>query len=392
MANRKLKDWVTGLLELVEDTEAPRAFWIWGALYTIGATLRRQVWLPFGINNIYPNLYVLLVAPPAKARKGGPPKLAKQMLNALHIPVAVDSTSKRALTKELEEVSGTQYFTYKGKQQTQASLAVISSEMSSLLAIDPKGIIEFLTDVYDSHDEWKYKTSSQGSDMLYNLCVGAFIATTPTWLMGNLPLEAIGGGFTSRFAIITGYEKYKRLSIPGILDQKLYGALIHDLNLMCSIVGPFEWEEHALYRYDKWYNGFDAKIAATKDTRMHGYIERMHVIMLKVAMILRASYSDKLVLVERDVGRAIELVEAVLDTASDSLGGKGESKFGAISDMVMLQIKQYKRIPFHELLAINHRDANKTELEEIIETLVSMKVATETVTQDGTRWLKWSGP
>ena len=92
MANRKLKDWVGGLLELVEDTEAPRAFWMWGALYTIGATLRRQVWLPFGIQNIYPNLYVLLVAPPAKARKGGPPKLAKQMLNALHIPVAVDST------------------------------------------------------------------------------------------------------------------------------------------------------------------------------------------------------------------------------------------------------------------------------------------------------------
>jgi len=369
---RKLENWLKGLLQYVEETESPREFWLWSGIFTLASALQRRVWIPFGLDNIYPNLYVLLVAPPGKCRKGSPVSLSKKLLQEIRIPVSADSTSKRALTQELVEISEGQVFNYKGKLRPQAPLAIISKEMSSLLALDPKGMIEALTDLFDSHDEWKYKTSSQGHDFLYGVCVSCLIATTPNWLANNLPQGAIGGGYTSRHVILCGYEKYKRVAIPPPPDVKIYEKLIHDLNKVAQLVGQFRWGEGAEDFFIDWYNSLDDLIKRTPDTRLHGYIERIHIIALKVAMALRVSYSSELVLSPNDLGRAIDLATEALSSASDALGGHGQSHLGPKTVEVERQIKAKGRMTLKELLLANYRDISLPELREILESLQAM--------------------
>ena len=114
MANKRvLPDWLKGLAEYVEDSEAPRLYFLWSGIITLAATLQRRVWIPYGLEEIFPNLYVMLVANPGE-RKAAPISIAKKLLESAEIPVAVDSTSKRALTKELAEIYKGQYLSLGG--------------------------------------------------------------------------------------------------------------------------------------------------------------------------------------------------------------------------------------------------------------------------------------
>lgn len=371
---RKCKNWLKSLAAFVEETESPRHFWLWGGIFTLGAALQRKVWIPYGLDPLYPNMYIMLVAPPGKCRKGAPLGLAKRMLEEVNINVAVDSQSKRSLTKELAETGKVGFFEYEGKPKTQCALAIISKELSSLLAVDPKAMVDVLTDLYDSHDTWTYKTSGQGTDTLFNVCVCCFIGSTPTSVSINLSEEALGGGWASRVAFISGNTKYKRVTVPPPPSQELYKELLHDLGIIANLTGEFTWEPQAYKVFDAWYKGLDKKYTEVKDDRLHSFLERIHIMVLKVAMVLRIAYSDELVFVPDDIGRAIDLLEEVLATASEALSGQGRSRTSLDVERVLGQLRSFGSVTFQELLQMNYRHTNKSELQEVLETVVAMGI------------------
>lgn len=387
---RKCQNWLKSLAQFVEETEAPRRFWLWGGIFTLCAALQRKVWLPFGLKPLYPNLYIMLVAPPGKCRKGGPLGLAKDMLEEIHVNVAVDSGSKRILTKQLEETGKTGYFEYEGRPKTQCALAVISKELSSLLAVDPKGMIEVLTDLYDSHDSWLYRTHGQGSDSLKNVCVCCFIGSTPGWISNNLPEEALSGGWASRVAIIAETQKYKRVTVPPTPPAEQYDNLLFDLVRISNLVGEFKWGVGAYELFDQWYQGLDSKYVEVKDERLHSFLERIHIMVLKVAMALHVAYSDELIITVNDVGQGIDLLEEVLATASEGFAGHGRSRTSADIQKIITQIRTLKNVTFTDLLAANYRNTNKSELKEVLDTIVAMKIVRVEFDEHGDAHYIWT--
>lgn len=370
--SRKCDNWLASLAEYVEETETPRHFWFWGGVFTIGAALQRKVWLPYGLDPLYPNMYIMLVAPPGKCRKGAPLRLAKKMLETIDINVAVDSQSRRNLTKELDRISRTGSYILNGEQVPQAAMAIVSLELSSLLAIDPKGMLEVLTDLYDSQDDWVYGTFGQGKDTLKNVCVCCFIGTTPIYISQNLPQEALYGGWASRTAVIAGSKKYKRVPVPPQPPTEIYDALIHDLGIISKLVGEFKWGVGAEEHFKKWYNGLDSKYKEVKDERLHSFLERIHVMVLKTAMALHVAYSNKLVVTVEDVAKSIHFLEDVLGSASDAFGGMGRSKSSVEVEAVLRQLAMHKVLTFRQLLRLNHRNVSKKELYDVMETVVGM--------------------
>lgn len=388
---RKLQDWIKGLLTYVEDTEAPRDFWIWSALFTIASALQRKVWLPYGLENIHPNIYVLVVATPGQ-RKDHPPKVAKRMLEEIEISVAVDSSSKRALTKELAAVGPIEAFVYKGITRSQSALAIISREMSALLAVDPKGVIEVLTPLFDSPDEWKYKTSGEGYDYLYNVCINCFICTTPTWISDNLPQEAIGGGYTSRHVVVTADGFYKSVPIPPPPPTRVYKKLIADLKEIAQLKGPFAWGAGTEEFFSKWYEEEipDLRRKIT-DEKFHGFLNRIHIIALKTAMCLHISYSDELILELEDVGRAIDLVQKTVTSGGKAFAGHGRSRLGPDIQRIVAQLRTLKETDFGELLAMNLRHLNRSELMDILESLELSGVVKIFSDESGKTWVNYKG-
>ena len=383
--SRQLQSWLKTLEQYAEETESSRQFWMWAGVSTIASALQRKVWLQFGAQNLYPNMYILLVGPPAQ-RKDAPVSFSRKVLMDLSIPVAADSSSKRRFTSSLEKTSNTEQFYFKGKPMTQCAMSVISGEFSDLFAVNLKEMVECLTSVYDSREVWKYETEGKGQDKLYNVCVNCLAATTPGWIMDNLPQSAIGGGFTSRFVMVYGDKVYKRVTVPWIRSvedlkdpkiieqhESLYKALVKDLqHIHQNLLGPFIWEPSAYQYFDTWYQRIDEKIRETNDERLHPFIGRMHTIALKTAMCLRADYSDELVLTIDEIKPSIALLEGVLKTASDAFGGHGRSKSGPDVQRVMAQVKMLRSLSFRELMKLNYRHLNKSELQQVLATIESM--------------------
>jgi hypothetical protein len=351
---------------------------MWAGISILAGALERKVWLPYGMFELYPNMYIMLVAPPGRCRKGSPLTFAKDILKKVDANIFSDSPTRRAMTKELAALTGQRQFWFMDgetkRSKTHASLMLISKELSSFLAIDPKGMIEILTDLFDAHDEWEYKTSEKGTDTIRNLCINCLFATTPSWIADNLPQEAIGGGFTSRFAIISGREKYKFVACPPPLDDEIYGDLCHDLNIVSGLSGAFSWGEGAMEFFEDWYGTVEGKVQAMSDERLHGYLERMHIMVLKTAMCLHVSERSSLILDKNDIYRATLLLEDVLQHTSDALIGHGRSKDSVMTEKVMLQIRTMEQLTFKELMKLNYRDVTKPELSDIVAKLYAMGV------------------
>ena len=382
---RMLSSWLEGLKEFVEETESPRQYWLWGGVSTIASALQRKVWLRFGMEKIYPNLYVLLVGPPAQ-RKDAAVSFSRRILMDLGVPTAADSSSKRRFTSSLEKTRETEQFYLDGKPAMQCAMSIVSGEFSDLFAVNLKEMVECLTSVYDSRDIWKYETEGKGQDKLYNVCVNLIAATTPEWIMDNLPASAIGGGFTSRFVIVYADKVYKRVTIPWVRDiedlfnpeqnekqMKLYEVLKTDLmHIHSDLIGEFSWSREAYNLFDNWYKKVDERIKGVPDERLHPFVGRMHTIVLKTAMALRVGYSDKLLIEPPEVEAAIGLLEGVLATASDAFGGQGRSKMGPDTQRVMGQLKVLKVASFRELMKLNYIHLNKTDLQGVLATIQSM--------------------
>src|SRR6266542_6273361 len=96
------KDFVSMLLDYTKEYESPSSFWKWSAYSTIGALLRNNVFYKHGLESIYPNLYIVLLADSAEYRKGAPIKMAAKLIDALgHTKHLLGSTSKEALLEFL---------------------------------------------------------------------------------------------------------------------------------------------------------------------------------------------------------------------------------------------------------------------------------------------------
>ena len=389
---RKCANWLQTLGEYVEDTESPRHFWLWSGLFTLGSALQRKVWLPFGMETIYPNLFIMFVAPPGWSRKGAPVGFSKRILEDIQIPVGIDSPTKRHLTKKLAALSESEQFMYKGMARPQAPLALVSKELSSFLAIDPKNMIDALTDLYDCHDKWDYGTSGKGEDFIRNLFISCLFATNPDWIAQNLPDFAIGGGFTSRFIICSGFDRYKNVSYPPIPPGETYNKLKRDLDVVSRLTGEFCWGKGALEYYDEWYDQIKAWADSIGDDRLYNNFSRVHVMAIKTAMCLHVSRSDSLVIELSDIKKGIFLIRQIFQTASEAFSSHGRNPIAITLDKVIKQVRIFGTITTNRLLKINYRDVTKTSLLEIIDNLETMKlVKGEYDLKTDTTFVKWIG-
>lgn len=376
-------NWLDLLRQFSRETESPVSFWLWSGISTIASTLQRKVWLPFGMNEIYPNQYIFLIAPPA-TRKAAPIKFSRKILDAIGIDVGVDSQSKRSLTQDLAELAKTRFFNYDGKVVPMASLSLVSPELSTLFHLDINSLVEALTDIYDNSDKWDYKTSGSGKDFIRNVCLNTFAATTPSWFMNNMPPAAIGDGFTSRVVVVYEEERACWVPIPPEPDWELYRVLMAELKKIKRLVGPFEWTPEAQTLHNKWYHELKGRILRVHDERLHAFVGRLQQHMLKTAMALRVAYSNELVFTVEDIQLAIELLEEVLNSAPKAFTVLGGNDFAKVTHTILKQVATLKETTFKELLRMNlQRGMTKQSLTEVLDTLESTGVVERVAPADG---------
>lgn len=368
------ENWLDSYLKYTAPLESPTNYHIWCGLSIISTCLRRRVWTDVGFE-VYPSLYVVLVGGPGRCRKSSAIKAATELIDNLpDVKCSADATTRESLIRALKDTEQNVMNVNTGKVYTHSSLTIVSKELSVFLGTGNHDLLSLLTDLYDAPSKWEYKTKNptgnppRTTDTIYNAWLNLLGASTPAWLVGSMPLTAIGGGFTSRVIFIVEENVRHKNTFPR-LNKELGKKLEKDLEYMSMLIGEIKLTDEALDFYDKWYTS--QNLDSVTDVRFSGYYERKHVHLMKASIpIAIADAGYEMTIDKVHIQRALEYLNAIEKNMTRAFGAAGRSPIAADIDQILTVIRQCGGvIEKSQLMTVIQMDVHPKELDIVCQTL-----------------------
>ena len=370
---RNLEDWLDSYIKFTDSLESPLLFHKWVGVSVIAAVLQRKCRLQMGLITQYPNLYVVLVAPSGKARKGTAMGPGYEMLEDLGIKMAAEAITREALIRELKNSNDTIIYD-DGRTEFHASLTIFSQELTVFLGFHNQQLMSDLTDWFDCRSRWTYRTKNMGTDEIIGVWVNLIGATTPELIQSSMPMDAIGGGLTSRIIFVFENKKRKCVPLPFLTEEeiRLRELLLQDLEKIHLLRGDFKVSQSFIDKWVPWYSALD-KNQPFQDDRFNGYFQRRQVHLLKLSMIFSASRGDDMQLTGEDFDRALALLRETEVKMPYTFSGVGKSAIADVVNRVMTEIAVQGKCTFAHLMGRFYHDVDKGTLQKIIASLEAMK-------------------
>jgi hypothetical protein len=366
---RLLDDWLSSYLQYTDRDEPPVTYRTWTAISVIAAALQRKCSLNWGRHIVlYPNMYIVLVGPSGKCRKGTAMGPGYFFLRKLGVRMAAEAITREALIRELKEANDTAINAVTGMMYNSSSLTIYSQELTVFLGYNNGQLMSDLTDWYDCRDRWKYRTKHMGTDDIEGVWVNLIGATTPDLIQSTLPRDAIGGGLTSRIIFIFEPKKGRVISEPyneTAGDGELEDQLMRDLEAINAMSGEFQIDQTFKDLWKPWYEAQEGH-PPFDDSRFAGYIERRPVHVLKLSMIMNASRGGDMELTEQDLGRAIQTLEIAERKMQHTFSGVGKNPIADTISKVIAMLAERKTLTMRDLLDTMSFDASRTDLNDAI--------------------------
>jgi hypothetical protein len=353
--------WLADIVNQHKELESPKSFWYWGAIASLSAVLKDQVWLDRQIYNLYPNIYVMLHAE-SGMKKGPPVSMAKQLVRPVNNTRIIGGRSSiQGILKDL----GTAQTMPGGKLLAggKAVAFICSSELSSSI-VEDKVATKILTDLYDRQyniGEWRSLLKMETFE-LKDPTITMLTATNEAMSEDFFTRSAIQGGYFARTFIIYEKEEQTSNSLVYPLETKIdYKASAEYLKEVAKLHGPFkaigllEKSDEYRYkkiirgreiyfnevgiRYDDWYTDFrkNVKLSDTKDPT--GTLNRFGDSVLKVAMLLSLANNPVLELTLAAMEEAIHECEKLLGNVQQTtLGKHGISNTSLLKSLIIMEL------------------------------------------------------
>jgi len=303
MSERHFPDWIDAYLRYASVTEAPRRMHYWSAVGTVAGCLRRRVWLDQKRFSWYPSFYIIFVAPPGVVAKSTTIDISTDLLKQVPgIKFGPNAITWQALVSAFAAAS--EAFEYQGEWHPMSPLTLVASELGSLLNLQDKDMVNLLIELWDGKRSYEKITKMSGNDTVEAPWVNLQAGTTPHWIADNMPQAMIGGGLSSRCIFVYADKKEKYVAYVDEQvnsgDDELRVKLIHDLEQISMMTGPFSMTANARAWGASWYENFWGDAVSRMDDQMaQGYAARKQTHMHKTAMVISASRSsDRIITVE----------------------------------------------------------------------------------------------
>lgn len=327
----------------------------------------------WGTITTYPNLYIVLVGPPGRCRKGTAMGVGEAMLRELGIKMSSSSITREALVHQLKTSSDT-HIDPSGKMYLHSSLTIFSKELTVFLGYNNQQLMMDLVDWYDCDDLWEYRTKNMGTDDISGVWVNMIGATTPSLLNSSLTQDAIGAGLTSRIIFVYEQDKDHTELAPFLTKEEIEigTKLLIDLERISMLQGTFTATDGYLEKFANWYSWHDSNPPPFDDYRFAPYFERKPAHLWKLSMIVNASRTNSMIMEDYDFDRAMRILEATERMMPYTFSGYGRNRDADVLVRVMTIIGNKGQISMQELQRIVYLDADKRTLDSIVTTLDSM--------------------
>lgn len=360
---------ITDYINACRGIEAPTIHLLWAALWTVSSVLKREAWIRWYPKKLWPNLYVMIVAPPALCRKSSSLEVGIDLLR--RVP-ALMGTTIDAYKKETTFVSSKctpeglvmlldpakrSFIDPEGqsmavvKKGSQVAIAV--SELPTFLGKQQynQGMVNLLLDLYDCRDFDDEITRGRGVTAIENIYTTFIGAVAPEGLRLAIPEEAFGGGFMSRVVLAYQDQPTKVYSTPRALHgYPTIEELAPKLAWIANVArGEYHFTDEALRWYDEWYLEFKAGLFHQTVEQFETY--RQDIILLKVAALLRMQeYRPGFDITLEHVQTAARLLDATARRGRYALEDVGAGDFRKVYNKARKILKKKGTIIRKDLL------------------------------------------
>lgn len=388
-------DFISAFLAYTENSESSEVLRRWSALACIASVLERRVFMTWGHTTIYPNLYTIIIAP-SGARKGEPLMVAKDLLKRSGVRLIPERITDEALLK-LIAGSVDSFKDEKGRIRFQCAVTILGEELSVLLRNKDICFMADLTALYDCRDDWTYETKGAGTDEIHGGCLNLLVSSAPDWLPMILPIEAVGGGFTSRCFFIVEGKKGKIVADPNLNmpTARAKQQLIYKLERLHSLVGEYKFCKEAYNFYIKWYEEEEAKLERNefpiKDPKLANYVSRRGTHIKKLSMIMSASRGGSLKIELKDIKEALRVMVSAERTMPDAFSSIGRSSHAAVLNQILKILEAQKSISKPELMRMVQRDLDFADFAQIEIALEAMGYIKKILRPGKSTIFQWQG-
>lgn len=310
---RKNESFIEAYCAYLDRTSSPPLFRKWGAIATIAGALERRVWVTTMGRPMYPNMYTILVGPPAVG-KTNVTRLTRELWGSLRDHhLAASSMTAASIVDELRD--STRRIINPGQLQTEFnSLKICSNELQVLFS---EYNLDFIGKVTDIYDNIAYSERRRGGDGKFtfnidNPQLNIFGATTPGHMQSSFPEAAWSHGFFSRCVLVFSAESRKASLFTSTAgDSKAHKALINDIGLIGrdGLFGEMTFTDEAAELIDAWWLS-DGEPAPTHP-KLLNYLPRRTGHLLKLMMVASIDEGESLIINADHFNRALEwLIEA----------------------------------------------------------------------------------
>jgi lambda repressor-like predicted transcriptional regulator len=261
-------------------TDAPDDFHHFIGLSMLSAALGNKVFLRQGITNIYPNLWLVIIAPSSLYRKSTCLSIGHGVLNKSNCGnVYSTEFSHEKILEEIAERPDGIFIYYE-----------FVTFMKMLTRDYMAGTKSMLTELYDCPEYYIRKTLGK-SCTIKRPVISILGATTIQWFLDQIKEQDIEGGFLPRFVFYPSTDKLRTVALQPAIETTYTQEIAEGLkSLVKSILLNKDNEkrivisEEAKLKYEGWYGGFE-KRDNSDNQRYKSFMRRYGVILLKLSIL-----------------------------------------------------------------------------------------------------------
>ncbi len=395
---RQFKDFVETCEAGTPGKYVPYSFRRWAALTIVGAAMQRRVWFDHGDFKVRPNLYVVMIAPPAQG-KGIAfdfpvdhvfQKISEPVVNNRKVKERAELIWRQYLTNEwtLPRHMMQGHITYeqlcRGMARTtynvdgagvesypDTSVLVRNSEFGVFMDRYNKNLQMLMTEGWDSSAPHEYLTKHEGEDLLYGPTITWLAGATPDAFVENMPARAGKQGLLSRIIPVVEMAAASPMEIrTPKFDEELAKDLAHDLAQVAELKGEFTFSQAVDDVVIPWLaNGLKPQ---PTDPTMKEYCGRRYSHLIKMSMCFAAGRRSSMVIELEDWESATEMLFKAEIAMPTVLRRFGMSDVGRLADDLVELVRDRKRMPMRVLKRLALRSSkNISDVDKTIEVLLS---------------------
>ena len=368
---------------------SPNSYIDFSFYWLITACLQRRVWYYSGDMALYPNLYVVLVGPPAVGKgvalgfanmllrfHRDPKKLPIKTNHGAEQPplftAGSDSTTFESLVEDMSK-NMTWFVPATGDKYGHSSYAFVLEELDSLFRRNSENVIKFLKNAYDCK-QFDYTTKHNGEFRLRKPCMSLFAATQESFLRDAYKDKLFGQGFMSRTIFV--FENVPRsfdFHISEFTDDQLQAKsdLLIWIKGLASLYGEVSYDVDTYSYLENWYKSeVKPRILQCRNERLQEYFGRKKVAMQKLALGMHFAEHTSMTIPLSTFERAIALLNSIEPAMAKSINFAGRNEVHHYLVQVLTFITEAHSVTVSELLRKFGADVSMEELTDILKELV----------------------